>query len=178
MKKNQAAREERFIASYLRTQDATKSAIEAGYSAKTAKQIGHMIMKRPHVAARLAQKQAVLVEKFEMSAERVQREIFALATLDISDCFDDNGLPIPIKQLPPHVRACIKEVNVVIISDKAVRADIKFHDKVGALKLAAGCLSLLAPKEVNVNVRFPHAHLTDDELRHKMLQAAKEQLTP
>lgn len=168
-------REERFIAHYLKTLDATASAIEAGFSKKTAKQQGSRLLKQPRVADAVRQKQTVQLERIGMDAERIKQEIFALATLDVGELFNgDTGQPIQIQKLPPHIRACVKRVHVQVDLLGNVNTSIEFWDKVGALKLAAQHLALLAPKEVNINHRFPHATLTDAELAQKMLEASKE----
>lgn len=167
-------REERFIAHYLRTLDAQASAIEAGYSPKTAKQIGSKLLTKPRVAEAVRAKQAAQIVVADMDATRIKQEIYALATLDPGELFDAAGSAIQIKQLPKHVRACIKRVSVTVDAAGTSRSQIEFWDKPTALTLAAKHLALLAPVEVNHNVRFPFATLTDEELRQKMLLAAKE----
>lgn len=163
-------REARFVAAYLRSLDATAAATECGL--RHPKQEGHKLLHKPHVRSQIEREQAKQIARVGMDAERIKTEINHLATLDPGECFDAQGMPIPIKQLPPHVRACIREVDVIVSPQGAVRSVIRFWDKPKALALAAQHLRLLAPTEVNVNHRFQHAHLSDEELQQKLLDAA------
>jgi hypothetical protein len=166
-----AQREERFVVSYLKSLDATAAATEVGL--KNPKQAGHVYLHRPRVRAQIEREQAKQVARVGMDAERIKREIYALATLDPGECFDPvTGMPRQIKDLPPHVRACIREVDMMVSAEGHVRSVIRFWDKPKALALAAQHLRLLAPTEVNVHHRFEHAHLSDAELQQKLLDAA------
>lgn len=166
-----AQREERFVVEYLKTLDATAAATAVGLAHP--KPNGHKMLHKPHVKAQIERLQAQQVARVGMDAERIKDEINALATLDPGECFDDKGMPIPIKQLPARVRACIKTIGVEVTPSGSVRTVIHFWDKPKALALAAQHLKLLAPTEVNVNHRFQHAHLSDAELQQKLLEAAK-----
>ena len=172
-------REERFVAEYLKDLDGARAVIAAGYSPKNASASAHELLKSPRVAEAIRAQQAMQLDKLDMDAERIKREIFALATLDPAECFNDDGTPITLKKMPARVRACVKSVSVTVVSNQAVACKVEFWNKVDALHLAAKHLALLAPKEVNVNVRFPHAHLTDAELKQRLLESAKSiEVTP
>ena len=69
------AKQQRFVAEYLIDGNATQSAIRAGYSKATAKQIGAENLTKPYVAAALAAKQAKINEKLEITAEKVLRDL-------------------------------------------------------------------------------------------------------
>lgn len=166
-------REDLFVAEYLKTLDATAAAIAAGLSKRSAKTLGSRMLQRPRVQELIRAKQTKQLQRIDMDAERIKQEIFNIATFDPAKLFDDNGQPLQIKDMPPEVRACIKRVQTVVIGQQ-VRASVEFWDKPAALTLAAKHLALLAPQEVTVNHRFQYAHLSDDELRQKLLEAAKE----
>jgi phage terminase small subunit len=61
----------RFIAEYLIDSNATKAAIRAGYSEKTAKEIGCENLTKPNIAAEIAKRQEKLADKLEITAEYV-----------------------------------------------------------------------------------------------------------
>ena len=65
------AKQERFVAEYLVDLNATQAAIRAGYSAKTAEQIGFQLLKKTSVAAALATQSEKRVAKVELTAEYV-----------------------------------------------------------------------------------------------------------
>ncbi len=165
-----AQREERFVAEYIKSLDATQAATACGLASP--KQSGHKLLHKPRVRAQIERLQARQVARVGMDAERIKSEIYALATLDPGECFDAQGMPRQIKDLPPHIRACIREVDVMVSAEGHVRSVIRFWDKPKALALAAQHLRLLAPAEVNVNHRFQHAHLSDAELQQRLLDAA------
>jgi phage terminase small subunit len=62
-------RQKRFVAYYLKDPNATNAAISAGYSEKTAKQIGARLLTNVDVKAAIADGQAKLAAKLEITAE-------------------------------------------------------------------------------------------------------------
>ena len=72
-----------------------------------------------------------------------------------------------IKQLPPHVRACIREVDVIVSPQGAVRSVIRFWDKPKALALAAHELLHLCRRTAHhVEVHLGHAPGHIRQLEH------------
>lgn len=75
------AKQARFVAEYLVDLNATQAAIRAGYSAKTANQVGPRMLVNVGIAAAIAEKAADATEKLDLSAARVLRGLFEEATL-------------------------------------------------------------------------------------------------
>lgn len=167
-----AHREEQFVAAYLVEPHGKKAAMAAGYSERRAAETACNLLARPRVQALLREKQAAQLAVVDLTAARVKAEIAAIALLDPAECLDARGLPLPLTRMPARVRAAIKSLTVTVIGTKATSCRIEFCSKVDALHLAAKHLALLAPREVNVHVRFPHAHLTDEELKQRLLDSA------
>ena len=71
-----------FVEEYLVDLNATQAAIRAGYSAKTAEQQGHQLLKDTSVAATIAEAQAKRSERTEITQDMVLRE---LAKIGFSD---------------------------------------------------------------------------------------------
>lgn len=69
-----------FVREYLVDFNATQAAIRAGYSSKTAGQIGHELLKKPEVQAALKEGQNRLAEATETEAEWVRRRLKEEAT--------------------------------------------------------------------------------------------------
>ena len=69
-----------FVREYLVDFNATQAAIRAGYSAKTAGQIGHELLKKPEVQQRLREFQQKAAEKTETEAEWIRRRLKEEAT--------------------------------------------------------------------------------------------------
>lgn len=109
-------KQERFIAEYLVHSDATRAALAAGYSPKSAGQLGYQLLQNPIVKAKLTPKQEKTLQKLELTAERILEELTMLAFYDPADvalCKDENGEPLEIKQpadiakLPIHIRKAV-----------------------------------------------------------------------
>jgi len=166
-------REQRFVAAYVQHLDATRAAKEAGYRGKNLNRRGFDLMNRQPIFRAIQAKQAEQVAALDLSAMKVKREIGALAFCDPAGCFDADGQPLRLQDMPPHVRAAVKSVQVTALDDRVVACKVEFWSKVDALRLAAQHLALLAPKELTVTHRFPHAHLTDAELKQRLLEASE-----
>lgn len=69
-----------FVREYLVDFNATQAAIRAGYSSKTAGQIGHELLKKPEVQAALSEGQKRLAEATETEAEWIRRRLKEEAT--------------------------------------------------------------------------------------------------
>jgi phage terminase small subunit len=67
-----------FVQEYLVDLNATQAAIRAGYSAKTARAVGHENLKKPDIAEAIAEAQAERAEKVKIDAEYVLRQAVKL----------------------------------------------------------------------------------------------------
>lgn len=101
-----------FIAEYLVDKNATRAAIRAGYSKKTAEWIGPQLLGKTHVRQAIDAALAKQADTLEITAERILRERARLAFLDPGKLFDADGQPIPIQNLDPDTRACIVGIEV------------------------------------------------------------------
>ena len=79
------AKQQRFVSEYLIDLNATQAAIRAGYSAKTAEQIGYQLLQKTSVAAEIAKAQAKKAEKLDVTAERIVRELAKLGFSNMQD---------------------------------------------------------------------------------------------
>lgn len=64
-------KQERFVAEYLIDLNATQAAIRAGYSAKTAAEMGYENLSKPQIAEAVAAAQAKLADNAGVTQERV-----------------------------------------------------------------------------------------------------------
>jgi len=96
-----------FIAEFLIDRNATRAAIAAGYSKKTAEAAGSRLLRNVKVSAVLAKRTARLEEKLEITAERVLRELAKLAFYDVGEIFDAQGNPLPVHRMDEMTRAAI-----------------------------------------------------------------------
>ncbi|MBK0647263.1 terminase small subunit, partial [Klebsiella pneumoniae] len=66
----------------LKEQNATQAAIRAGYSKKTAEQIGYQLLQKTSVAQAIAQQQKASIVRTLGSADEVLEQMWRLATFD------------------------------------------------------------------------------------------------
>lgn len=74
----------RLVDEYLVDLNATKAAIRAGYSERTAKQIASEVLNKPEVQTLLQERQAALAERTEITQDAVLQRLWAIATADPS----------------------------------------------------------------------------------------------
>jgi phage terminase small subunit len=79
------AKQKRFVAEYLIDLNATQAAVRAGYSKKTAGAIGSENLEKLEIAAAIAEGQARIAKKLEVTAERVVSELAKLGFANMQD---------------------------------------------------------------------------------------------
>jgi phage terminase small subunit len=146
-----AAKRKLFADAYMANGgNATQAAIAAGLSPKTAGQTGARMLKHAEVAARVAQLQQKVAEKFELNTERVLQELSRLAFFDIRKLVDNTGKPKALADLDDDTAAAIVGLDLVQFGNKdsGIGDVLKFKlaDKKGALDLAMRHLGLLKDK--------------------------------
>lgn len=162
-----------FVAEYLVDKNATQAAIRAGYSQKTARSIGEENLTKPDIKAAIDSALEQQIERVEVNADIVLRELIALATVDIAEAFDENGALRPIHDIPKDVRKAISGVDVYSerVSGSGEDAEIgytkkiRFWDKKGSLELLGKHLKMFTDKfEMtgrNGEALNPHPTLTE-----------------
>lgn len=76
----------RFVQEYLKDLNATKAAIRAGYSEKTASIIGHENLRKPKIAAEIQKAQSASAKRNEITSDEVLKHIarIGLHKVDLS----------------------------------------------------------------------------------------------
>lgn len=129
-----------FVEAYLTNgMNATKAAIACGLSRKTATSSGQRMLKRPDIAAMVAERARTIVTEARLSTERWARELASIAHFDPGELYRPDGTLIPLRELPEHVRRAIASVEPA--SHGGVK--IKFWDKLAALDKIGKHLGLL-----------------------------------
>lgn len=153
---------ERFIKEYLIDLNATQAAIRAGYSPKTAGQIGEEILKKPEIRAAVKQEMDKRAARIEITADRVLRELASIGFADTTQAVKIKGGNVRVTdtdKLPEDTRRAIAEIRQTVTKEGG-SLGIKFHDKKGALELLGKHLGIWtegdgdgdAPQVVKVHV--------------------------
>lgn len=107
-------RRKRFVEAYLANGgNASKAAVAAGFSEKTAGAAGSRLLKHVEVLTTIQQRRAVVIEKMELTTERTLREIARVAYFDPRKLFHANGAPKSLMELDDDTAAAIAGLDVL-----------------------------------------------------------------
>lgn len=127
------AKQQRFCEEYLIDLNATRAAIRAGYSPKSAKTNGPRLLENAGVRARLETMMAHLSRRTGVSAERVVRELARVAFASMPDVVDMRTATLR-PDATDDDRAAIASVRVKD-GDMFTEREVRMCDKVRALEL-------------------------------------------
>lgn len=155
-------KQEAFCQSYARYGNATRAAKEGGYSAKTAHAIGHKLLMKAEIEARIAAIKAERFKALHMSADEALAEIAKVARFNmkaVTHITPDGDPYIDLNLATEDDMAALAELSIEDFTDgREVDADgntikrdvrrvkVKAHNKIGALTLVARAHGLLTDK--------------------------------
>jgi phage terminase small subunit len=141
----------RFVDEYLSHANGTR-AYRAAYPGATyaaARTAAARLRKVPAVAAELKAGRAAQRQRTRLDADRLLRELAAVAFSDIGDLFDADGHPLPPHLIDPVSRSAVASLTVtrtVSASGEVTETfRVRFWDKLRALELLARHLGLSRP---------------------------------
>lgn len=140
---------------------ASRAAVRAGYSRRSARQIGARLLARDDISEVIRRVIERRLERVEVRADDVLRELARIGMSSPLGLVDDDGRLLNISQLSPDAAASIASFEVGTDEEgKAKLSRVRLADKVGALSQLVKHLGLLAPTQ--------HIHamisLTPDQL--------------
>lgn len=142
------AKQARFVREYLIDLDATKAAIRAGYSEKTAGQQGFQLLQKTSIKEAIADAQYKRATRTETDAAFVLKRLADEVTADIADLYDEHGSIKPIKEWPLIWRqGLVSSVKVAEEGDGVVVREIKLSDRIKRLELLGKHISVNAFRE-------------------------------
>lgn len=89
-----------FALEYIVDLNGTRAAIRAGYSARTAAQQAHQLLRNPLVLAEIDAQKKARLKRIAMDADALLLRLFEEADADMADLFDDDGNLRPVKDWP------------------------------------------------------------------------------
>lgn len=139
-------KQSRFVDEYLLDLCATKAAVRAGYSHRTASEIGRENLTKPEIAEAVQLRMRMRADRTAITQKRVIAEIAAIAFANIGDMLDENGAVKPLARMPLRTSAAIASFDEadVVAKGRAVgkRRRVRLHDKLAALTLLARHLGM------------------------------------
>lgn len=122
-----------YATAYVLTLDGALSAETAGYSKKSANDISKRLQQHPAVRALIDKGLAEREQELKHKAVKAMEHAYAQATVDLADLEDENGDPLPLRQIPRETRRAIASVEYEYEWDRGIRrakvARYKLHDK-------------------------------------------------
>ncbi len=154
--KKLSPRREAFAAEYLKDLNATRAAIRAGYSAKTASSIGARLLADAGVARAVEAGMAARARRTEIDADRVVLELARIAFADPRDLMEWGPDGLELKEsssLTEEQAAGVAEV----AEGSGGTLRLKKHDKVRALELLGKHLGLFRERAEADDAGAPEA---------------------
>ena len=144
----------RFCEEYLKDLNASKAAMRAGYSEHTSAEQGSRLLTIVKVQMKVQELMEARSKRTKIGADRILKELFHIATVDISAAYDDNGHLLPVKKIPRAIRRAIAAIKVFDEFEGFGRdrvkvgevREVKFNDKIRALELLGKHLKLFTDK--------------------------------
>lgn len=127
-------RQRRFVDEYLIDLCATQAAIRAGYSARTAEQIGHRLLRNVQVAEAIAAAQAERSKRTGIAQDRVLLELARVAFFDIRRLFQEDGSLKAVCELDHDSAAALSGIETVEDFSDAASEEPEEQPHGGALK--------------------------------------------
>lgn len=158
-------KEERFVAEYLKDLNATQAYIRAGYAAKAANKNGPALLSRPRVAAAIQAAHQRQIERIEINADQVLRELALIAFADVAQACHDDGTLRPLSEMPASIRRTIVGLETAEVADLGtINRKVKFERKIPALELLGKYLGMWTER---VEVTGP---LTEEERAQRIAE--------
>lgn len=128
-----------FIKEYPQHATATAAAIAAGYAKTSASVVASNMLKDPRIVQRLDINAHKRRKYRDRTQDNILDELAKLGFANILDFFSEEGLRIPLKDLPRDVAAAVKDLRVTRqenpdTGEAIETVDLKLHDKKGALE--------------------------------------------
>lgn len=145
---NLTPKQQRFVEEYLIDLNATQAAIRAGYSEKTARDIGCENLAKPNIAKAIEEAQNKRQEQTQIDAAYVLKRLVEIDQMDVLDIMDDQMKIRPVNEWPKVWRQYVVNLENLELSDgEGCFKKIKWPDKVKNLELLGRHVSVGAFKD-------------------------------
>lgn len=132
-------KEERFCEEYIIDLNATQAAIRAGYSERSASEIGYENLRKPQIVTRIQELKEARSKRTQITADKVLREFAKIAFSNIQDYINDDHTVKNLRDIGRSKSAAISSIKKTrqkvgkdIINESI---EFKLYDKKGSLEL-------------------------------------------
>lgn len=148
-------KQKRFVEEYLIDLNATQAAVRAGYSVKTAREIGCENLTKPNIQNAIAKTMAERNKRVGINQDRVVMELAKIAFVKMTDVVDSDGA---IREdATDDDLACIESIKVKrsdTDTGSSEEREVKVASKLKALELLGKHLGMWNDK-LDVNITQP-----------------------
>lgn len=167
-----------FVLEYLKDLNGTQAAIRAGYSAAGAEVTASKLLRNPKVKQAVDSAIARRAARVEVKVDDIVRELYRLATVDISQAFDSKGALLPFHKMGEDVRRAISGVETDELYGAegvslGVTRKVKFWPKTAALELLGKHLRMFIDAKLGDPAVQTSADSLDPKTALKILKLAK-----
>ena len=164
--KQLTAKQERFCEEYLVDLNATQAAIRAGYSADSAKSIGHENLTKPDLQERVAEMMAERSRRCNFTSDDLFNELVKVGTANMLDFItvqSDGSSYVDLSNLTRDQAAALSEVSMDVVQGardgemprEVRKVKIKLHSKLQALVELGKHLGVKAGVDITSNGTNP-----------------------
>lgn len=147
-------RQQRFVAEYVKDQNAGPACIRAGYTKHASRRVGCALLKNLAIKDAIQKRLKRINDKCEVTAEKVVRELWRVGNANIAGLFNENGGFRSLSEMTEdqqHIIAAIDEDELFegLGHDRkkvGVTKKVRLWDKVRALEILARKFKLLTDK--------------------------------
>jgi len=105
-------KQRKFCLEYLKDFNATRAAVEAGYSKKTARTTGYENLTKQYIQAYLSKRINKAEEKAEIDIELILSHLYYMAFFDVKEMLDERGDLLPTSEWPPIAGKLISGMDI------------------------------------------------------------------
>lgn len=149
-------RQERFCLEYVVDLNAAQAAIRSGYSPNGAAVNASKLLTNHNIKKKIAQLQAEIAKRTEITADMVVRELAAIGFADVRECFDQHGNIMNPKKLPDSIARVVAGIDLIEVKKDVKVKKLKLWNKVAALESLAKHLGMYqqdaGATAININV--------------------------
>lgn len=145
------SKQEMFCQEYIKDFNATRAAIEAGYSKKSATVLGNETLRKPYIATRLQELMKEREERTKITQDMVVKELAKIAFISADQFYADDGSTKLLSELDKDTRGALKSYTIKTINiGEGLTEDIPMHsthDKLKAIELLGKHLGMFVDKQ-------------------------------
>lgn len=149
-----------FAQAYAEKFNAREAALFAGYAPKRADNYGTQLLVNPNVRPLIAYEIKKRIEKADLNAQMILRELARVAFSDIRDVMSwgaTGGVKIkPSDELEEGAARAIESITETITeteNGRTIRREVKMHSKMNALDKLAKIFKMLSPDTNTINIQ-------------------------